>query len=190
MWLGKINDTKKYKIKTNIIIIIIIIICIRTIHVHIIIISYCLIVPHMIKSLSTVVVCLIWMIIHSSELLYCYSRSKWIKTVILELNNGIDEHIMETKNMGSDTVEPLIKDPPRKGQPLFKRQSPYLLKCTCTCNTFSASKNRTSSLQGTKWLVPMCPLYLEVSPLYHHHCTTTIVPPPPLYLHCTTRSTL
>ncbi len=52
--------------------------------------------------------------------------------------------------------EPLIKDPPRKGQPLYKGHFQHPQKCIC--NTFSTSEKRTASLQGTKWLVPKRPL--------------------------------
>ena len=44
------------------------------------------------------------------------------------------------------------KDPPRKGQPLYKGHFQHPQKCIC--NTFSTSEIRTTSLQGTKWPVP------------------------------------
>ncbi len=47
------------------------------------------------------------------------------------------------------TLEPLIKAPLRKGQPLYKGHFQYPQKCIC--NTFSTSEKRTVSVQ---WLVP------------------------------------
>ena len=45
------------------------------------------------------------------------------------------------------TVEPLIKDPPRKRQPLYKGlQFPYLQMCTC--DTFSASERGQPLYKG------------------------------------------
>ena len=54
------------------------------------------------------------------------------------------------------TVEPLLKDPPRKGQPLYKGHFTYLI-LFYGVSTFSASDKRTASLQGTKRLAPKCP---------------------------------
>ncbi len=54
----------------------------------------------------------------------------------------------------STTVEPLLQDPPRKGQPLHISNSVLLYGV----NIFSTSDKRTASLQGTKQLAPMCPL--------------------------------
>ena len=54
------------------------------------------------------------------------------------------------------TVERLIENPPRKGQHLYKGHFQYPQKCIC--NTFSISKKRRTSLQGTEWLVPKCPV--------------------------------
>ena len=48
----------------------------------------------------------------------------------------------------NNTVESLIKDPLRKGQPLYKGHFQY--SQTCICNTFSTFEKRTDSLKGTK----------------------------------------
>ncbi len=44
----------------------------------------------------------------------------------------------------------------RKGQPLYKEHLQYPQKYIC--NAFSTFEKRTASLQGTKWMVPKCPL--------------------------------
>ncbi len=54
-----------------------------------------------------------------------------------------------------NTVEPLIKDPSRKGQ-LSTRDTSNIPKSVYAIH-FNSEK-RTTSLQGTKWLVPNCPL--------------------------------
>ena len=49
-----------------------------------------------------------------------------------------------------NTVEPLIKDPPRKGQPLYKGYFQYPQKCTCICkcNTFQFPKRGQPPYKG------------------------------------------
>ncbi len=46
-----------------------------------------------------------------------------------------------------NTVEPLIKDSPSKGQPLYKGHFQYPQKSIC--NTLSTSEKRSTSIQGT-----------------------------------------
>ena len=53
-------------------------------------------------------------------------------------------------------VEPLIKDPPKKGTTSIHRILPISLKVYM--QFFSTSEKRTASLQGTQCLVPNCPL--------------------------------
>ena len=60
------------------------------------------------------------------------------------------------------TVEPLIKDPSRKGQPLYKRCFQYHQKCIC--NIFLLLKKGQP-------LVPKCPLLLREK----FHCTLLII---------------
>ena len=48
------------------------------------------------------------------------------------------------------TVEPPIKDPPRKEQPLIKDTSSYPIS-SCKVIHFETSKKRTVSLQWTPW---------------------------------------
>ena len=59
------------------------------------------------------------------------------------------------------TVKPLIVDPPNKGNILSIKDTYLGPKCSLfhSTNTFSTSKERTTSLQRTKWLVPTCPLF-------------------------------
>ena len=62
------------------------------------------------------------------------------------------------------TVEPPIVDPPNKGHNrnnLSVKDTSFGPKCLLShsTNTFSTSKERTTSLQRTKWLVSMCPLF-------------------------------
>ena len=55
------------------------------------------------------------------------------------------------------TVEPLIKDPPKKGQPPNKGRNSEPL--SHSSSSFLTSEKRTTSQQRTKWLVPKCPLF-------------------------------
>ncbi len=61
-------------------------------------------------------------------------------------------HLTKTTliNNNISTVEPLIQDPPRKGQLLYKGHFQYPQKCIC--NTFLISE------KGTEYLIPKCPL--------------------------------
>ncbi len=62
--------------------------------------------------------------------------------------NHWEEVTIIINNYNNYTVEHLIKDSPRKGQPLYKGHFQYPQKCIC--NTFSTFQKRTASLQGTK----------------------------------------
>ena len=61
------------------------------------------------------------------------------------------------------------KGPFEKGTTSLQRTLPYLQKCTC--NTLSTSENRTACLQGSKCLVPKCPLFRG----FTVHCTCTCI---------------
>ncbi len=62
------------------------------------------------------------------------------------------------RDMVGITVEPPIKDPPRKGQPLYKGHFQYPQKCICNNYIFNFRKEKQPPLQETKLLVPKCPL--------------------------------
>ena len=55
------------------------------------------------------------------------------------------------------TVEPPIKDPPRKGQPPYKGHSSRSL--FRSINTFLTSEKRTTSEIRTEAVSPKCPLF-------------------------------
>ena len=55
------------------------------------------------------------------------------------------------------TVEPPIKDPPRKGQPPYKGHSSRSLYHSI--NTFLTSEKRTTSEIKTEAVSPKCPLF-------------------------------
>ncbi len=59
--------------------------------------------------------------------------------------------------MRYNTVEPPIKDPPRKGQPPYKGHSSGPL--SHSSSTFLTSEKRTTSQQRMRWLIPRCPLF-------------------------------
>ena len=68
------------------------------------------------------------------------------------------------KYMDKYTVEPLIVDSPNKGHDrnnLSIKDTSLGPKCSLShsTNTSSTSKERTTSLQRIKWLVPTCPLF-------------------------------
>ena len=68
------------------------------------------------------------------------------------------------KTYNVHTVEPLIVDPLNKGHNrnnLSIKDTSLGPKCSLShsTNTFLTSKERTTSLQWTKWLVPTCPLF-------------------------------
>ena len=63
-----------------------------------------------------------------------------------------------------NTADLLIVDPPNKGHNrnnLSIKDASQGPKCSLShsANTFSTSKERTTSLQRTKWLVPTCSLF-------------------------------
>ncbi len=57
-----------------------------------------------------------------------------------------------------DTVEPLIKNPPRKGHLYTKDTISPTMYFRMKLIHFQLPKKRTTSLQVTKWLAPKCPL--------------------------------
>ncbi len=87
---------------------------------------------------------------------------------------------MDTNSQICITVEPLIKDPSRKGQPLYKGHFQYPQNCIYMYNSFSTSEKRTAFLQGTKWLIPKCPLlggslYHTIIALIDYHTIMIII---------------
>ena len=73
-------------------------------------------------------------------------------------------------------MEPLLKDPPRKGQPRYKGHFPYLQHAVYfymdRLNTLSTSEKRTASLHGTKQLAPKCPFIVSSTVLTLHYMYT------------------
>ena len=66
-------------------------------------------------------------------------------------------------------AKPLIKDPPRKGQPLYKGHSQYLQKCICICTHFQLlKKTRKNNSLSTrdKMAVPKVSITQRFLPLY------------------------
>ncbi len=58
-----------------------------------------------------------------------------------------------------NSEKPLIKDPSSKGQPLYKGHFQYPQSIYAIhFNIQKKGLKRAASLQGTKWLVPKCPL--------------------------------
>ena len=68
-------------------------------------------------------------------------------------------------------MEPLIKDPPRKGQPLYKGHL-YAIAIH-----FQLPKRGQPPYKRDKWLIPKCPLLRDstVICMYYMYCTCTIV---------------
>ncbi len=81
------------------------------------------------------------------------------------------------------TVEPPIKDPLRKGQPLYKGHSsgPH----SYSSSTLLTSEKRTTSQQRTKRLIPRCPLFRGSTRQMLHQskrilCCSAIAQPNPI----------
>ncbi len=58
------------------------------------------------------------------------------------------------------TVEPIIKDPPRKGQPLYKGHFPDLQMCTCNTLFNFRKEDSLPTCTRDKMMVPKCPLLI------------------------------